>query len=77
MPRTKKTNKKIIEKDDDPSLIVHLPIKFENANANDNVNNNEINKLREENKLLREKLNYYVTKNNNKIIVIKNNICRD
>jgi len=70
MPRTKKSSKKIIEKEDDPSLIVHLPIKFENSE--EQSDNKELDKLREENKILREKLSYYVTKNNHKIILIKN-----
>lgn len=68
MPRGKK--KVVDKKEDDPSLIVHLPIKFSDSETN--LDSEELLKLREENKILREKLSYYVTKNNHKVILIKN-----
>lgn len=71
MPRkkTKKLSEIKAFEDNDESLIVHLPIKTEDSK----MSNKELNKLRKENKELREKLSLALCQNNKKVIVYKNN----
>jgi hypothetical protein len=71
MPGRKKIIKstEIIE-DKDESLIAHLPIKLNLKEEDNQTNNEEIEQLKKENKILREKLAFYLNKN--KINVIKN-----
>ncbi|ADO67197.1 putative transcription factor [Cafeteria roenbergensis virus] len=70
MPRKKKVNIDEIKgfQDEDKSLIVHLPIKVKE----DNKLENDLSKLQQENKELKEKLHFLINENLSKVKVIKN-----
>lgn len=72
--KLKKNDDEVIE-NNDTSLIVHLPIKVESSETMEN--NNEIEKLKKENKLLKEKLAYYLNKVSNRVNIIKNKPKKD
>lgn len=71
MPRKKKVKSDEIKgfKDENESLIVHLPIKVKEEKNLDN----ELKKLQDENKELKEKINLLISENLSKIKVVKNN----
>ena len=74
MPRKKKVKSDEIKgfKDDNESLIVHLPIKVKDE-KNEQLDMNELKKLKDENKELKDKINLLISENLSKVKVIKNN----